>query len=156
MGTQNKAKAKKAKRAPIAVADRAKRFEACVTNDRWNGGKWIRNEKRHAIYARDGHKCAYCGRHEVELNETEGLQLDHVIARSKGGGNHESNLVTVCSTCNAAKGEQTLVAFARKLARSLNRSHNAILRRVVRLTAKPIDRKLGAELFALRRSGAAF
>lgn len=144
------------KRKRERVTEKAARFEACVTNARWNGGKWIRHEKRHAIYARDGHKCAYCGRHEAELDDVEELQLDHIVSRSRGGGNHEANLVTACSTCNAKKGNRTLVAFARALAAELRRSHNAILRRVTRLTGKALDRALGAELYALKRAGATF
>lgn len=137
---------------------KAKRYEAVTTNKQMakNGGKWIRSAKRHAIYARDGHSCAYCKRHEAELTAEESLQLDHIIPREKGGGNHESNLVTCCSTCNVKKGSRSVAAFARLLGAELRRSHNAIIRRIANLTAKPIDRKLGAELHALRRSGATF
>lgn len=155
MGKAKSARKSK-RRARERVEVKARPYEACVTNARWNGGKWIRHEKRHAIYARDKHTCAYCRRHESELDELEELQLDHVVSRERGGGNHEANLVTACSTCNRKKGRATLATFARALAAELHRSHNAILRRVANLTSKPLDRALGAELYALKRAGASF
>jgi hypothetical protein len=33
------------------------------------------------------------------------LEVDHLIPRSKGGGDHESNLVTACRTCNSRKSD---------------------------------------------------
>ena len=38
--------------------------------------------------------------------------LDHIVPRKKGGSNHESNLITCCSTCNSKKGELDLHEFA--------------------------------------------
>lgn len=51
------------------------------------------NKKRKAIYARDGYRCALC-------DSTQYIQIHHVVHRSKGGSNHEHNLITLCSTCH--------------------------------------------------------
>jgi 5-methylcytosine-specific restriction endonuclease McrA len=72
-----------------------------------HGSKWIRPEKRERIYTRDAWSCVYCNAYlkdEVASRRT----LDHIIPRSKGGSNHESNLVTCCITCNASRKDNDL------------------------------------------------
>ena len=56
--------------------------------------------KRERIYKRDGWKCVYC---ESKRN----LTIDHVIPKSRGGGNSWQNLVTCCGSCNSKKGDKT-------------------------------------------------
>ena len=58
---------------------------------------------RRNIYARDGNRCQYCGKHF----STRELTLDHVVPRVQGGGNAWTNLVCACVTCNARKGGRT-------------------------------------------------
>ena len=65
------------------------------------GSKWIRTDKRLALYLRDGCACAYCG---TPVLPKADATLDHVLACELGGTNHESNLVTACLSCNSAKG----------------------------------------------------
>jgi 5-methylcytosine-specific restriction endonuclease McrA len=74
-----------------------------------NGMNWIRQEKRLAIYLRDGLHCAYCSRTIESDNIT--LTLDHLITRSNNGSNHESNLITACHDCNAKRGDMDVSAF---------------------------------------------
>lgn len=50
------------------------------------------------ICARHHNCCAYCG---VQPNV---LEMDHVIAISKGGLHSASNIVPACKPCNSAKG----------------------------------------------------
>ena len=69
------------------------------------GSKWIRPEKRLAIYLRDGLACAYCG---AKAEDGKPLSLDHLLPCSKGGGNHEGNLVTCCLKCNSRRGNMDL------------------------------------------------
>lgn len=54
---------------------------------------------RIAILERDGYRCVYCGR---SADETA-LEVDHILAASKGGPDDPANLVTACSTCNGGK-----------------------------------------------------
>jgi 5-methylcytosine-specific restriction endonuclease McrA len=58
---------------------------------------------RRNIYARDGNRCQYCGRHF----STKELTLDHVRPRVQGGENAWTNLVCACVKCNARKGGRT-------------------------------------------------
>ena len=71
------------------------------------GSNWIRRGKRLAIYARDDHRCVYCGADLAAQVAT----LDHVRPRELGGSNQESNLVTCCLGCNSAKQDLPLMAF---------------------------------------------
>lgn len=54
---------------------------------------------RDAVLERDGWTCHYC--------RAEATTVDHVIPRSKGGTNEQSNLVAACVRCNASKGNRT-------------------------------------------------
>ena len=57
---------------------------------------------RREIFARDGHRCQYCGRQAGDLT------LDHVIPRHRGGAHSWENLVAACKPCNHRKGGKTL------------------------------------------------
>lgn len=50
---------------------------------------------RRAVFARDGHRCQYCG--------GAAENLDHVIPRSRGGPHTWENVVASCRSCNARK-----------------------------------------------------
>lgn len=56
------------------------------------------------LFARDGYRCQYCGRHRNELRPREFLTRDHVHPLSRGGLNTWENVVTACSPCNNRKG----------------------------------------------------
>lgn len=56
---------------------------------------------RKNILHRDSHSCQYCG------YTGDDLTLDHVMPRSRGGGDHWENLVTACVRCNIKKGNRT-------------------------------------------------
>lgn len=56
------------------------------------------------LFARDGYRCAYCGRHRKELGYRESLTRDHIVPLSRGGENEWTNVVTACSKCNLRKG----------------------------------------------------
>lgn len=55
------------------------------------------------IYARDGHRCQYCG---VRC-ATDELTYDHVLPRSRGGRTTWDNIVSCCYACNAHKANRT-------------------------------------------------
>lgn len=56
---------------------------------------------RRNILHRDAHSCQYCGYTGDELT------LDHVVPRSRGGGDSWENIVTACVRCNVKKGNRT-------------------------------------------------
>ena len=62
-------------------------------------------EIRQYLYAKFGHKCAYCGTEEGKM------ELDHVVPRSKGGSDRVSNLVPCCHGCNRRKGNRSIEEF---------------------------------------------
>ncbi len=69
---------------------------------------------RRNIYARDGSRCQYCGKHF----STRELTLDHVVPRVQGGENTWTNLVCACVRCNARKGGRTPVEAGMRLIRA--------------------------------------
>jgi len=75
---------------------------------------WIRQDKRQAIYLRDGYACIYCGA-AVEDPGTV-LTLDHLHPRNLGGGNEHTNLVTCCLSCNSSKQDLPMREWYRTLA----------------------------------------
>ena len=54
---------------------------------------------RPGVLARDGHRCGYCGK--------PASTIDHVLPRSRGGGNTWENTVAACGRCNGRKGDRT-------------------------------------------------
>ena len=58
---------------------------------------------RKNVMLRDAHQCQYCAR-RPPVRE---LNIDHVMPRSRGGGDSWENLVTACRTCNLRKGRRT-------------------------------------------------
>jgi 5-methylcytosine-specific restriction endonuclease McrA len=53
------------------------------------------------IYARDQHRCQYCGRRFQPID----LTYDHVIPVARGGRKTWENIVTCCRECNRKKGD---------------------------------------------------
>lgn len=96
------------------------------------GSKWIRRDKRLAIYLRDDCSCAYCGR-DASMGAV--LTLDHVVA---GGSNGEANLVTCCRSCNSAKNDISTRAWFLVL-RARGFDTTKMGRRIRRLTARDLS-----------------
>lgn len=60
--------------------------------------------RRRTIIERDKGRCYLCGSYPP----VEEIEIDHVIPKSKGGGDHDSNLAVACATCNRSKGARML------------------------------------------------
>jgi hypothetical protein len=119
----------------------------------WKGMNWIRQEKRLAIYLRDGLACAYCG-HAVEGGAS--LTLDHLKPHSHGGGNEETNLVTCCHRCNSSRGDRSVRSFCRAVAGYLNHgvTSEEIERHVRNAARRALPMTEARELIARRGSAA--
>jgi hypothetical protein len=65
-------------------------------------------KQRQRVLKRDGYICGYCGQDATEV--------DHIIARAKGGGHDLDNLIACCKRCNGLKGASEQGVF---LGRSL-------------------------------------
>lgn len=103
----------------------------------YQGSKWIRREKRLAIYLRDGLACCWCGE---GVEDGTSMSLDHLIPYSQSGSHEASNLVTACSRCNSSRADRTVRDFSQAVAAYL-----------VTVT-RPLDVAAAKELIA-RRGG---
>lgn len=56
-----------------------------------------------ALFARDRRTCMYCG---TQLADRQ-LTRDHVLPKSRGGGDAWENVVTACRRCNGKKADRT-------------------------------------------------
>jgi hypothetical protein len=56
-----------------------------------------------ALFARDHHRCAYCGGYF----DLEVLTKDHIKPKVNGGKNTWMNLITSCKPCNNRKADRT-------------------------------------------------
>ena len=54
---------------------------------------------RWQVWERDHFRCLHCGSRRY-------LAIDHIIPESAGGKTEESNLQTLCSSCNSSKGNR--------------------------------------------------
>lgn len=75
------------------------------------GSKWIRPERRLAIYLRDRMTCLYCLRDMHDCNPSD-ISLDHIKCGHFAGNHHESNLITACRSCNSSRQDTPLARFA--------------------------------------------
>jgi len=53
---------------------------------------------RRTVFARDGHRCQYCG--------SSAESIDHVVPRSRGGLHAWDNVVAACRRCNTRKEDR--------------------------------------------------
>ena len=73
------------------------------------------------IYARDEHRCQYCG----ESLPTTELTFDHAVAVAQGGREDWENIVTCCISCNRKKGGRTPQEAGMHLVRTPRRPESA-------------------------------
>jgi hypothetical protein len=115
---------------------------------------WIRQEKRLAIYLRDGCACVWCG---AKVEEGTQLTLDHVIPHSEGGPNDDWNLVTACKRCNDSRGARSAREFSKVVAAYVN--HGVLARRILQhvvRTKEPLAPFLIEAKKLIARRGSAF
>ena len=111
------------------------------------GMNWIRQEKRLAIYIRDGLACAYCG---ATIEDTK-MTLDHIIPYSMGGSNDQTNLVTCCHKCNSSRGARELREFIDSVSSYTLQNADKIHTYILETIQKPIDVKAAKKIIAERR-----
>jgi hypothetical protein len=112
---------------------------------------WIRQEKRLAIYLRDGLACVYCG---DGVEDHIILTLDHLIPHSRHGTNATWNLVTCCEHCNKSRGNRSLKSWLPAVAKYLNHGVTAskIMKHVNHLTSQDLPMDEAKKLIAHRGS----
>jgi len=62
-------------------------------------------EVKEYLLTKWGRKCVYCNAENVPL------EVEHILAKSRGGTNRVSNLTLACHECNQAKGSQLIEQF---------------------------------------------
>lgn len=71
----------------------------------------FRNKKaREAIFNEDGNRCAYCLVDFATL-PVESRTVDHIVARTDGGTNATTNLLSACHACNSRRRHTPLHVF---------------------------------------------
>jgi 5-methylcytosine-specific restriction endonuclease McrA len=107
-----------------------------------HGSKWIRPEKRLAIYSRDGFACVYCGADEK-------LTLDHLQPRELGGTHGHENLVSCCLSCNSSRQDASQRSWFSTL-RGRGVDTSKLSARIRKLTSAALDLAEGKRLLAAR------
>jgi 5-methylcytosine-specific restriction endonuclease McrA len=79
-----------------------------ISGVEYQQGELAGYEVREYLLEKWQRRCAYCDARGVPL------QIEHVVARSRGGSNRVSNLTLACSPCNQAKGADPVEQFLRK------------------------------------------
>lgn len=128
---------------------------------KWHGAKWIRPEKRLAIYDRDSWCCVYCGwaedapcdgadrTYDGMIAYPNHLSLDHIKPVDHGGSNEPDNLVTCCHRCNSTR-QATSSRLWYSLMRAKGVDTDEVRKRIRRLTRQPIDLARGRALLRER------
>ena len=75
-----------------------------ITKPQNKRSRYIPPSIRVSVLHRDNNKCVFCGRSAKQVQ----LEIDHIIAFSKGGSNNLNNLQTLCIDCNRGKGARNL------------------------------------------------
>lgn len=104
----------------------------------------VSKQKRFSrIFERDGGHCWYCGLDLTSFERgSDCVQVDHVLPKSKGGTNADSNLVLSCRDCNYGKKTKTLEEFRSYF----RRKHSAYARAHDLMLAAEAEADLPSEL----------
>lgn len=100
---------------------------------------------RRNIFYRDAHTCQYCNYSGEELT------LDHVLPRSRGGGESWENLVTACVRCNVSKGNRTPQEAGMLLQGRPHRPHSSLYFEVRRCVTSGTHPEWGKYAIGLER-----
>lgn len=86
-----------------------------ISGIEYQRGKLFGFEVKEYLLTKWGRKCAYCRVENVQF------EIEHIIAKSKGGSNRVSNLTLSCHSCNQAKGNKPVEEFLKKKPEVLKR-----------------------------------
>lgn len=78
-----------------------------ISGIEYQQGELAGYEVREYLLEKWGRQCAYCDAQNTPL------EIEHIIARSKGGTNRVSNLTLACTCCNQKKGSLPVQSFVK-------------------------------------------
>lgn len=76
-------------------------------NHRRKSSGYIKGTVRYRVLSRAKFRCELCG----TSAEQKALEVDHIIPRNKGGSDDESNLQSLCYSCNSMKRDSDSTDF---------------------------------------------
>jgi len=79
-----------------------------ISGVEYQRGELFGFEVKEYLLQKWGRKCAYCGTEDCQL------EIEHIVAKSKGGSDRVSNLTLACIKCNQAKGNKPIEEFLLK------------------------------------------
>ena len=94
-----------------AFTDCTHRRDVPLRTDLGNLPRYNCADNRERLYGRQAGDCAGCGEHFAARH----LEVDHIIARNKGGTDHLANLQLLCGHCNRTKGDRGMEYLRVKL-----------------------------------------
>ncbi len=68
-------------------------------------------ENKHELFGKQEGKCNSCD----ECFKIQNLEVDHIVAKSKGGTDHIGNLQLLCGHCNRVKGDRGMKYLRERL-----------------------------------------
>ena len=108
-------------------------------NQASKGSKWLRPDKRLAIYLRDNHTCLWCNKHSDKVDE---LQVDHLDPYTHNKEdplrNDPSNLITACRPCNSRRKDMSLEEYAEVMSGRTRQKVQTIIKRITVQTSQII------------------
>ncbi len=73
-----------------------------ISGVEYQQGELLGYEVREYLLEKWGRACAYCGAEYVPL------QVEHIVAKARGGSNRVTNLTLACEPCNQRKGAKSV------------------------------------------------
>lgn len=86
-----------------------------VSGVEYQRGELFGFEVKEYLLQKWSRKCAYCAIENVPF------EIEHIVAKSRGGSNRVSNLCLSCHSCNQAKGNKPVEEFLKKKPEVLKR-----------------------------------
>jgi 5-methylcytosine-specific restriction endonuclease McrA len=90
---------------------------------------------RRNLMLRDGFQCQYCGKRPSHRD----LNVDHIVPRSRGGGDSWENLVVSCRFCNLKKGRRTPSEAGMALLKPPHRPRWSTATQILLVMRQPFD-----------------
>ena len=107
--------------------DTQKMENSDINGVEYQQGTLMGYEVREYLLEKWGRKCSYC-----EITDVP-LEIEHIVARSRGGSNRVSNLCLACRTCNEEKDNMLLDEWLEKIKKKKNKRHLTIIKNILKV-----------------------